>query len=230
MIRERVNTAPVHWALLVWTDFLVTENTLWPRVAMTRKGFPTLEERVKTWTAILIVLLALIFLALMIGEDPSEETSSKTTTDTSFHYDREMAQNELKERASPPIRASRARSLDAAASADTTTSSTPTTHVHPPKNSTSQKHTTTARSTNKPAGDIWAALANCESTMDQRATSASGKYLGYFQFSMATWKSVGGPGDPRDHDYETQLKYAKILQARSGWGQWPSCSRKLGLL
>ena len=28
----------------------------------------------------------------------------------------------------------------------------------------------------------------------------------------------------------TQLQAAKRLQARSGWGQWPSCARRLGLL
>ena len=40
------------------------------------------------------------------------------------------------------------------------------------------------------------------------------------QFSAATWRSVGGPGLPHEHSRETQIKYAKILQARSGWGQW----------
>lgn len=78
-------------------------------------------------------------------------------------------------------------------------------------------------------GDVWAALARCESGGRADAVSRSGKYLGAFQFSMATWRSVGGPGSPIDHDYATQLHYAKVLQARSGWGQWPTCSRKLGL-
>lgn len=82
-----------------------------------------------------------------------------------------------------------------------------------------------------PSGDIWHALAMCETggTMNQRATSPTGRYLGYFQFSLATWRSVGGPGDPRDHPYEVQKAYAITLQHRSGWGQWPHCSKVLGL-
>lgn len=72
-------------------------------------------------------------------------------------------------------------------------------------------------------------LALCESGARPDAVSRSGKYLGAFQFSLATWHGVGGPGSPIDHPYEVQLSFAKKLQARSGWGQWPVCSRKLGL-
>lgn len=78
--------------------------------------------------------------------------------------------------------------------------------------------------------DIWSRLAFCESGGRTNAVSRSGKYFGAFQFSLATWRSVGGPGNPIDHDYGTQLHYAKILQARSGWGQWPTCARRLGLI
>lgn len=77
--------------------------------------------------------------------------------------------------------------------------------------------------------DVWARLAMCESGMRQGATSANGLYLSYFQWLMSTWKSVGGVGDPRTVPYETQVVLAKRLQARSGWDQWPRCSRKLGL-
>lgn len=83
-----------------------------------------------------------------------------------------------------------------------------------------------------PSGDVWHALAMCETggTMNQRATSRTGRYLGYFQFSLQTWRSVGGPGDPRDHPYEVQKAYAVTLQHRSGWNQWPTCARRLGLI
>lgn len=82
-----------------------------------------------------------------------------------------------------------------------------------------------------PSGDVFYRLAMCETggTMNQRATSPSGRYLGFFQFSLETWAGVGGTGDPRDFDYATQLGFAKKLQARSGWGQWPHCSKVLGL-
>lgn len=78
-------------------------------------------------------------------------------------------------------------------------------------------------------GDVWAALARCESGGNPRAVSASGTYRGAFQFSLATWRSVGMTGDPIDHSYGEQLAAAQRLQARSGFGQWPACSRKLGL-
>ena len=85
------------------------------------------------------------------------------------------------------------------------------------------------RTTVRPTGDIWWQLALCESGGDPRAVSSSGTYRGAFQFSLRTWRSVGMAGDPIQFDYETQLIAAKRLQARSGWGQWPSCSRQLGL-
>ena len=77
--------------------------------------------------------------------------------------------------------------------------------------------------------DVWARLAQCESGGNPRAVSSSGTYRGAFQFSLATWRSVGMTGDPIDHSYGEQLAAAKRLQARSGWGQWPACSQKLGL-
>lgn len=77
-----------------------------------------------------------------------------------------------------------------------------------------------------PSGDVWSQLAYCESTM---RNDGGAPYYGYFQFSLATWQSVGGTGYPNEHSYEHQLEKAKTLQARSGWGQWPSCSRQLGL-
>lgn len=79
------------------------------------------------------------------------------------------------------------------------------------------------------AGDVWSALAACESGGNAGARSAAGRYFGAFQFSLATWQSLGYGGNPADHAYATQLEAAQRLQARSGWGQWPRCSRRLGL-
>lgn len=80
-------------------------------------------------------------------------------------------------------------------------------------------------------GDVWAALARCESGMRQDAVGES-VHFSFFQWKLATWRSVkadGDPDDPRDASYEAQLAAAQRLQARTGWGQWPACSRKLGL-
>lgn len=78
-------------------------------------------------------------------------------------------------------------------------------------------------------GDVWGALARCESGGNPKAVGGGGRYYGAFQFTPSTWRSLGYSGLPTDHDYGTQLAAAQRLQARSGWGQWPHCSRKLGL-
>jgi hypothetical protein len=41
---------------------------------------------------------------------------------------------------------------------------------------------------------------------------------------------VGGSGLPSDASAAEQTMRAQILQQRAGWGQWPACARKLGLL
>lgn len=79
------------------------------------------------------------------------------------------------------------------------------------------------------SGDIWTALAKCESNGNPNAVSRNGLYFGAYQFSLATWRSIGETGRPTDYSYGYQLAAAKRLQARSGWGQWPACSRKLNL-
>jgi hypothetical protein len=45
-----------------------------------------------------------------------------------------------------------------------------------------------------------------------------------FQFSLATWQSVGGSGNPANASPQEQLMRAQMLQARSGWGQWSTAS------
>lgn len=76
---------------------------------------------------------------------------------------------------------------------------------------------------------VWAALARCESGGNPAAGGGGGQYFGAFQFSVATWRSLGYSGNPADQSYAVQLEAAKRLQARSGWGQWPRCARRLGL-
>jgi resuscitation-promoting factor RpfB len=65
----------------------------------------------------------------------------------------------------------------------------------------------------------WAALAQCESGGDPRAVNPAG-YYGLYQFSLSTWSSVGGSGNPIDASPAEQLMRAKILYARAGASQW----------
>jgi len=81
-----------------------------------------------------------------------------------------------------------------------------------------------------PTSGVWAALAQCESGGNPSIVSANGLYYGLYQFSLGTWAAVGGSGLPSQASPAEQTMRAQILQARAGWGQWPACAAKLGLL
>lgn len=98
-----------------------------------------------------------------------------------------------------------------------------------PSSSGSSSSTPSKAQGTAPSGTVWARLAQCESGGRANAVSPSGAYHGLYQFSVSTWRSVGGSGLPSQASAAEQTKRAKILQARSGWGQWPHCSAKLGL-
>ena len=124
--------------------------------------------------------------------------------------------------------------LAAVAVAETIPPPTTTTTAPPPPPTTIQPRASRAavrpRYTGPITDDVFIRLSWCESGGRANAVSRSGKYRGAFQFSLATWHSMGMPGDPIEYPYEVQLETAKRLQARSGWGQWPTCARRLGLL
>lgn len=113
----------------------------------------------------------------------------------------------------------------------TTTTAAPPPPAPPPRpRATPQRASRSARRPAAGGSGVWAALARCESGGNPRAHSSNGRYHGAFQFSLATWRSLGYGGDPHEYPYEVQLAAAQRLQARSGWGQWPACARALGLL
>lgn len=78
------------------------------------------------------------------------------------------------------------------------------------------------------SGSVWDRLAQCESGGNWQINTGNG-YYGGLQFLPSTWRAVGGTGLPHQHSREEQIKRAEILLARSGWGQWPACTKKLGL-
>jgi hypothetical protein len=79
-----------------------------------------------------------------------------------------------------------------------------------------------------PLGGVWAELRQCESGGNY-ATDTGNGYYGAYQFSAATWHGLGFTGLPSQAPPAVQDEAAVELQARSGWGQWPACSRRLGL-
>ena len=80
----------------------------------------------------------------------------------------------------------------------------------------------------RPTDDSFVRLRACESGGNYTA-NARNRYFGAYQFSRSTWRSMGYVGLPHESPAEVQDEAARRLQARSGWGQWPGCSRKLGL-
>ena len=78
------------------------------------------------------------------------------------------------------------------------------------------------------SGGVWDRLAQCESGGNWSINTGNG-YYGGVQFSLGTWRAYGGRGYPHQNSKAQQIAIAKKLQAAAGWGQWPSCSRKLGL-
>ena len=100
---------------------------------------------------------------------------------------------------------------------------------------------TSTRSTNYPAvpsshksypnvsgSSVWDRLAQCESGGNWGINTGNG-YYGGLQFSLSTWRGVGGSGYPHQASREEQIARAEILLASSGWGAWPACAAQLGL-
>ncbi|HVQ18531.1 MAG TPA: ubiquitin-like domain-containing protein [Actinomycetes bacterium] len=72
----------------------------------------------------------------------------------------------------------------------------------------------------------WDALAQCESGGNPSAVNAGG-YYGLYQFSLSTWYSVGGSGNPVDAASSEQTYRAQVLYSRSGASPWPVCGSLL---
>lgn len=79
-----------------------------------------------------------------------------------------------------------------------------------------------------PSGGVWDELANCESSGNWSANTGNGFYGG-LQFTLESWRAVGGSGLPSSASRAEQIMRAEKLQAMQGWGAWPVCSVKVGL-
>jgi hypothetical protein len=81
-------------------------------------------------------------------------------------------------------------------------------------------------STAVPHGDADATLqriAQCESGGNPSAVSADGTFRGKYQFDRATWRAMGGTGDPADAPEAEQDRIAAALLAQRGTAPWPVC-------
>lgn len=77
-------------------------------------------------------------------------------------------------------------------------------------------------------GSVWDQIAACESGGNWAINTGNG-YYGGLQFSLSSWRAVGGSGLPSDASRDEQIARGEMLKARQGWGAWPACTAKLGL-
>lgn len=68
----------------------------------------------------------------------------------------------------------------------------------------------------------WDRVAQCESGGNWSINTGNGFYGG-LQFSLSTWRSVGGVGYPHQNSREEQIRRAERLRVSSGIGHWPHC-------
>jgi Transglycosylase-like domain len=79
-----------------------------------------------------------------------------------------------------------------------------------------------------PSSDhVWSCIRARESGGNYAENSGNG-YYGAYQFSSASWHSVGGSGLPSSASPAEQDYRAHLLQQRGGWQQWPTSSRACG--
>jgi hypothetical protein len=68
------------------------------------------------------------------------------------------------------------------------------------------------------------AIAACESGGNPATDTGNGFY-GKYQFTLSTWQSVGGTGNPAGASEAEQDRRAAMLYAREGASPWPVCGR-----
>lgn len=106
-------------------------------------------------------------------------------------------------------------------SATTTTTSQQTTQ-------TQRRAAPAPKPTGAISGSVWDRLAQCESSGNWSINTGNG-YYGGLQFSLSSWRAVGGSGYPHQASKSEQIARAEKLQAIQGWGAWPACTAKLGI-
>jgi hypothetical protein len=130
------------------------------------------------------------------------------------------------------------RSLIVRVTTTTTTTLPPTTTTTAPPTTTT---TTTPPMTVPDVGSLpgsgqpgdpnldasWDQLAGCESGGRWDLNSGN-TYYGGIQFSLSTWRGLGGTGLPSDHPREVQIAMGKKLWTTSGWHAWPGCTQSFG--
>jgi hypothetical protein len=77
------------------------------------------------------------------------------------------------------------------------------------------------------SGVDWDAIAQCESGGNWGISTGNGFYGG-LQFTLSTWHSNGGVGNPANASRERQIAVAERVLVSQGIGAWPVCGKRAG--
>jgi peptidoglycan hydrolase-like protein with peptidoglycan-binding domain len=77
-------------------------------------------------------------------------------------------------------------------------------------------------SSDSSASAVLERIAQCESGGDPTTDTGNG-YYGKYQFSLATWRRMGGSGNPAQASEAEQDRIAARLYAQEGAAPWPVC-------
>lgn len=110
-----------------------------------------------------------------------------------------------------------------------TTTSSPESAITPVRSPESPPPAEVRGSGNGDPNDMasWDRLAQCESGGDWHINTGN-SYFGGLQFSLSSWRGVGGTGYPHEHSREEQIHRGQLLYAQGGWAHWPACTRSFG--
>jgi hypothetical protein len=78
-----------------------------------------------------------------------------------------------------------------------------------------------------PDDETWDRVAQCESGGRWDINTSNG-YYGGLQFTLSSWRAVGGTGYPHQASRDEQIYRADRLWEIQGWNAWPACAAKLG--
>lgn len=108
----------------------------------------------------------------------------------------------------------------------TTVKKTTTTKLKPKSTTTLTPAEPEVTTTTKVTGHNWDAVAKCESGGNWSINTGNGFYGGV-QFSLSSWRAVGGTGYPHQASKAEQINRAEKLLALQGRGAWPHCGKYL---
>lgn len=118
-----------------------------------------------------------------------------------------------------------AGSVRSAAVRPSSASATPPSPARPPASAAGLPRPSAAAGATAEESAFLARVRACESRGIYTVVSGTGRYRGAYQFSVETWRGVGGSGDPAAASPAEQDARALALLRLQGRRAWPVCGR-----